>query len=51
MGVVFTILKVLIIITAILFVIYMFNLDMKLVAGIYNKLTKNFDNKKRETKL
>lgn len=51
MGVVFTIIKVLLIITAILFIVYMFNLDMKLVAGIYKKLTRKFDNKKRETKL
>lgn len=34
-----------------LFIIYFFNLDMKLVAVIYKYLGKRFDNEKRETSL
>ncbi len=34
-----------------LFIIYIFNLDMKLVASIYKSLRKRFDNEKRETSL
>jgi membrane-associated PAP2 superfamily phosphatase len=34
-----------------LFIIYFLNLDMKLVAVIYNYLGKRFDNEKRETSL
>lgn len=34
-----------------LFIIYFFNLDMKLVSHIYSFLGKRFDNMKKETKL
>lgn len=34
-----------------LFIIYIFNLDMKFVAVIYKNLGKRFENEKRETSL
>lgn len=34
-----------------LFVVYFFNLDMKLIAWVYRKLGKHYDNMKKEHKL
>lgn len=39
------------IVFAVLFIFYFFNLDMKIVASIYKKQQKQFDNEKRETSL
>lgn len=36
---------------ALLFVVYLFNLDMKLVQGIYGALHKHYDKMKRDRKL
>ncbi len=36
---------------AVTFIIYWFNLDMKLVRFIYDKLQKHYDNMKRDKKL
>ncbi len=38
-------------IPALLFTIYFFNLDMKLIAWVYRKLGKHYDNMKKESKL
>ena len=38
-------------VVVLLFAIYFFNLDMKLVAVIYKALSKRFDNEKKETSL
>ncbi len=45
------ILAVLVSLFAVTFLIYWFNLDMKLVRVIYDKLQKHYDNMKRDKKL
>lgn len=44
-------LKIVVAIFVVLFTIYFLNLDMKLVAVIYQWLGKRFDNEKKETTL
>ncbi len=45
------VLAVLVSFFAVTFIIYWFNLDMKLVRFIYDKLQKHYDNMKRDKKL
>ena len=45
-----TIIKVLLIVTGILFVIYFWNLDQKLMAWAYTQVNKIFDRKKADIK-
>ena len=45
------VLAVLVSLFAVAFIIYWFNLDMKLVRFIYDKLQKHYDNMKRDKKL
>ena len=51
MEVLFIILGVILALFVITFAIYWFNLDMKLVRFIYDKLQKHYDNMKRDKKL
>ena len=46
-----SVLAVLVSLFAVTFIIYWFNLDMKLVRFIYDKLQKHYDNMKRDKKL
>lgn len=45
------VLAVLVSLFAVTFIIYWFNLDMKFVRFIYDKLQKHYDNMKRDKKL
>ncbi len=51
MDIFFIILAVIAAFFIITFIIYWFNLDMKLVRFIYDKLQKHYDNMKRDKKL
>ncbi len=51
MDIVLIILGVFLALFLITFAIYWFNLDMKLVRVIYDKLQKHYDNMKRDKKL
>ncbi len=51
MDIVLIILGVILALFLITFAIYWFNLDMKLVRVIYDKLQKHYDNMKRDKKL
>ena len=48
LKIIFKIVKVLIIVTGILFVIYFWNLDQKLMAWLYTQVNKIFDRKKAD---
>lgn len=51
MNVLFIILGVIVAFFAVTFLIYWFNLDMKLVRKVYDALQKHYDNMKRDKKL
>ena len=51
MNVIFIILGVLLALFVITFVIYFFNLDMKLIRKVYDLLGKHYDTMKRDKKL
>ena len=51
MNIILTILAVLICFVMITFIIYWFNLDMKLVRVVYDFLQTHYDNMKRDKKL
>ena len=48
LRVIFTIIKILTVITGVLFVIYFWNLDQKLMAWLYTVVNKIFDRKKAD---
>ena len=51
MNVLFIILGVIVAFFVVTFLIYWFNLDMKLVRKVYDALQKHYDNMKRDKKL
>ena len=51
MEVILIILAVILALFIITFAIYWFNLDMKLIRFVYDKLQKHYDNMKRDKKL
>lgn len=51
MDIILTILAVIFCLFVVTFVIYWFNLDMKLVRVVYDLLQKHYDNMKRDKKL
>lgn len=51
MEALFIILGIILALVIITFVIYWFNLDMKLIRFVYDKLQKHYDNMKRDKKL
>ncbi len=51
MNLIWLLLIIAVVAFVLLFTIYFFNLDMKLVAVIYQMLGKRFDNEKKETSL
>jgi hypothetical protein len=51
MSLIWLLLKIAVVVFVVLFTIYFLNLDMKLVAVIYQWLGKHFDNEKKETNL
>lgn len=51
MNVIGTILIILAVLSVLLFIVYFFNLDMKLVGLIYSFLGKRFDSMEKEAKL
>ena len=48
--IIFKIIKILIIVTGVLFVVYFWNLDQKLMAWLYTQVNKIFDRKKADIK-
>ena len=51
MNIILTILAIIVCFVAVTFIIYWFNLDMKLVRVVYDLLQKHYDNMKRDKKL
>ena len=51
MDIILTILAVIVCFVVVTFIIYWFNLDMKLVRVVYDLLQKHYDNMKRDKKL
>lgn len=51
MNLFFLLLIIVVVAFVLLFTVYFFNLDMKLVAVIYRMLGRRFDNEKKETSL
>ena len=48
LKIIFKIIKILIIVTGILFIVYFWNLDQKLMAWAYKQVNKIFDRKKAD---